>query len=1340
MMTCPSTETLQQLIDDTLSADDHRALDAHLETCAVCKALLDRLAGRATVGSVYVPGPGHHHAAEPSTIPFVDFAAPMPRVPGFDVLGELGRGGMGVVYKARQVELKRIVALKMILAGAHAGAGALRRFQTEAEAVARLQHPNIVQIYEIGRHEDLPFFALEFVEGGNLHQKLARTPQPANEAAGLIETLARAIHVAHQRGIVHRDLKPANILLTSDGQPKISDFGLAKQLDEDSGQTHTGQVMGTPSYMSPEQAAGRIQEIGPLTDVYALGAILYEMLTGRPPFKGANARETLDQVCFQEPVAPTLFQPKLPRDIDTICLKCLRKEPSQRYASAQALAEDLRRFLAGEPILARPVSAWQRALKWARRRPALAGLFLTAAGLLFVATIAAFALVGYLTRLQYSWQLEDSNALLDAARDRAEKSKKEAEDNRAEAVKQKAEAERQRMEADKLRLLAHRYQYAAQINLAHRSWHEKAMPEMLDLLYGMLPEQSDDQDPRGFEWYYLKRLCRSELFTLEGFKGPVITMAFSPDGQRLATADRNVLKVWDLKTRHQVVTIQGSYHNPVFSQDGNRLAAGTGSDSKQFAIKVWDSANGQELLTIDTGPWIEVFGADGQIFTRDSERVKAWDLMTGENTQSSPRKLSAQAALVFSSNAKHFAEVVHVDKPANIRRLVVSAMAKVKNPWSVELVSDNVAFSPDGKLLAFSAGISAYFRANQNDVQLRDLQGGPKTHAPLKGHTAPVKILAFSPDSRQVASASSDGILKVWQLASGKELLTYQTGAAASSLVFSPNGKALAATIGNTVKVYDATVGRESLTFPSLITLQSYHGNVLFSPDGKRLACLRASTQPLQGFSVAIWDSTIAKELARISLGKGAGGTPLKMGFSPSGERFATIVQGTVKVWEISTPAKATFTFSTGNRDLAAAEFSPDGQRLATAAKVPADQESTEVKVWDWVSGKEIFSVPGPAGSVTALAFNQDCQRLVAVGTKSVKVFDATTGKELQSFDLVTGGPTSSAAISPDGHRVVLASANEIRLLDATTGTQLLSFRPARDGGVAFSADAQRLVCGGLNNTVRVYDVATGQELLALKGHLSPIRHVAFSLDGKRVAAASYGITDEPPSILTIWDGSPLEEETERANGAQAHIYLGKALYSKQNFEGAIMKYRLAIQLQPNNALAHTGLANALYGKKDLQGAISVYRKAVEIDPDDPLAYINLANALRDNKDLENAATLYRKAAGLYAERGWAYYQSDQRTKAMADLRQRAIADLSKAIEFDAKCFLTYLRRGIVYNSKGSWHNAIADLSQAIQIDPKYPSCYMNRAWAYNKLNKRDEAMADYSKAFQIGPIFIVPY
>jgi eukaryotic-like serine/threonine-protein kinase len=374
------------------------------------------------------------------------------KVPGYEILGELGRGGMGVVYKARQIGLNRLCALKMILAGGLASADSLLRFKLEAEAIAHLQHPNIVQVYEIGEAEECPYFSLEFVDGTNLQNRIAATPQPPADTARLMYQICQGVHAAHQRGVLHRDLKPANVLMTKDGVPKITDFGLAKRIEEkDQGQTKTGAILGTPSYMAPEQAMGRAKDVGPAADIYSLGAVLYDMLTGRPPFRGETVMDTLNQVQKLEPLPPRNLVPKVPLDMQTICLKALQKEPSKRYATAGDMAEDLRRFLAGEPIQARPTPAWERGVKWAKRRPALA----TAISVSSVALVTVLTMGGlWLNTERVAAADKATNAeqqklaalrekdLEQSARLEAERLKKLADDQRALADEQRALADK----------------------------------------------------------------------------------------------------------------------------------------------------------------------------------------------------------------------------------------------------------------------------------------------------------------------------------------------------------------------------------------------------------------------------------------------------------------------------------------------------------------------------------------------------------------------------------------------------------------------------------------------------------------------------------------------------------------------------------------------------------------------------------------------------------------------------------------------------------------------------------------------------------------------------------
>jgi tRNA A-37 threonylcarbamoyl transferase component Bud32 len=423
---CPDTATLQRFLNDELSAADGAGVKEHVDSCPACQEVLKGLVGNLSesfdaITPLFGAALAAHDSALPTlppSIPALQVPAEATRpqtelpsgpihVPGYEILAEVGRGGMGVVYKARQLRPERIVALKMLLAGRHAEPNDRTRFLREADAVAQLQHPNIVPLYEAGQHGDLPYFTLEFVSGGSLANLLQGKPLPPRDAARLVEQLARGMQYAHERGIIHRDLKPSNILLSevSGGavsgkdpthhspltthQPKITDFGLAKKIADSAALTATGAVFGTPPYMAPEQARGAAKQVSAAADVYALGAILYECLTGRPPFQGPTSTDTLLQVLQDEPVPPSRLQRSMPRDVETICLKCLEKAPNRRYGSARELAEDLRRFQAKEPIRARPVGRAERLIKWCRRHPGVSVL----SAMVILLTLVAGSLV-----------------------------------------------------------------------------------------------------------------------------------------------------------------------------------------------------------------------------------------------------------------------------------------------------------------------------------------------------------------------------------------------------------------------------------------------------------------------------------------------------------------------------------------------------------------------------------------------------------------------------------------------------------------------------------------------------------------------------------------------------------------------------------------------------------------------------------------------------------------------------------------------------------------------------------------------------------------------------------
>src|SRR5262245_16113713 len=493
----------------------------------------------------------------------------------YELLDQLGRGGMGAVFKARHRRLNRTVALKVVLSGRFASPAELQRFRNEAEAVAALDHPHIVPIYEVGEHEGQPYFTMRFLEGGSLGQRPKTNPTPSpgdqKDAARLVASVARAVHHAHQRGILHRDLKPANILLDADGRPHVTDFGLAKKIEGGPGVTLSNAVVGTPCYMAPEQAAGRKGELTTATDVYGLGAMLYELLTGRPPFQADTPLETLRQVVESPPERPSQRQPKVDRDLELVCLKCLEKDPARRYGSAAALAEDLERWSSGVPVTVRTPGVWRRCVAWARRRPVLAVL----AG---VSAVAVLALAAAAVGLVFSLQMRD------AAR---------------QEMGLRAEADQQRTSAEQARALAKGYLYGAQLNLAQRAWQENRLPRAVELLEGQRPAPGEE-DLRGFEWHYLWRLCHGELMTLPGQQDGATCVRWGPDGGRLASGGKDgLVRVWDARTGQAVWTLEG--HAPdvlslCFSADGKLLASSGAIDR---TVKVWDTQTGRELFDME---------------------------------------------------------------------------------------------------------------------------------------------------------------------------------------------------------------------------------------------------------------------------------------------------------------------------------------------------------------------------------------------------------------------------------------------------------------------------------------------------------------------------------------------------------------------------------------------------------------------------------------------------------------------------------------------------------------------------------------------------------------------
>jgi len=1053
------------------------------------------------------------------------------RIGNYQILQEIGRGGMGVVYKARQANLSRIVALKMILAGEHSGLRERARLRNEAQAAAQLMHPNVVQIFEIGEHQGLPFLAMEYVAGGNLTRTLRAMPQAFRWSARLTETMARAIHVAHQRGIVHRDLNPSNILIALDGTPKISDFGLAKFLVDDKGLSLSGVILGTPSYMAPEQVSGNGQTIGPGTDVYALGALLYEMLTGAAPFRGFTPMETLCQVMEAELVPPSRLRHGVPEDLETICLKCLDRDPARRYSSAEDLAEDLRRYQENQPVRAHRTSKCRQALQWTRRQP-------MAARLLGLCSLLLFTLLGVV--IAYSLYVTEQNRVSERAWSRAIKLKNEI------AI----ERDKFSYEAS----TARRRTYDAQLFQVKQSI-ESGQIELAQELFQPVLENfaATAKDPAGFELQYLNRLIERAAWLLEGHGAKVSCLAVSRREGTLVSGDSSgQVIVWDLD-RKIPRYCQGKHNAPVCKVAivaGDETRRGTiasliAQGGKSVELKLWDTATGALITTLHTGslqdPDIQ-FSPDGSLLTLcglapddHGEQSYIWKL----NSASPPDKPSATIPGTFKQAFSPDGKLLAAGGcDGTVRLHVMADLGSVHRPPALEQRPGGrvtaLAFSRDGSRLAAgrqdrgltvwevaTGRIFAHYTDQDGPVVFVDFcldgkalvgcegttvlwtrpldQPGPRRLLP--GVESQINSVCLSSDGRLLAAAARNQPVIIWNLSAGtKERFYLANNRSVDQVEFTPDNKSLI--LG--CKDRQIRVWR-FLDTPDLKRSLAGHQKeawaLTFSPDGSLLA------SGSDDHTIKLWDVDSERELLTLT---GHSQTVTALAFFHEGDRLASVsLDGKVILWDLTRTgpdrrqvlASSSVLHAYDDR-LRAVSVSSDDQHLAAAGSKGL------IHICDVAEREVQFDLAGHTGPVYALAYSTNPWVLASASAdRTVRWWDPNSGAEIGNDKRPFTGDMRSVAFSTDG--LMMAAGGDPRnvtlwSMNSWEVTRTMTGHPLTVRSVAFSPDFKTIATGCDDEKVRLWDTVTGQQFYALLGHTDRINAVAFSPDGKTLASCDH--------------------------------------------------------------------------------------------------------------------------------------------------------------------------------------------------------------------------------------------
>ena len=1003
----------------------------------------------------------------------LDRARQIRRLGDYELLEEIAAGGMGVVFRARQISLNRIVALKTIVGGPLASSSMVGRFRTEAEAAANLDHPNIVPIFEVGEHEGVHYYSMRFIEGGSLQDHMGDYALPQgsearalsraemdtrqSRVARLLAMIARGVHHAHQHGILHRDLKPANILLGAQGEPLIADFGIAKLLVGDGNSTRTATVIGTPNYMAPEQAAGGVRPLTTAADVFSLGAILYQLLTRRLPFQGATPLETLTRVIEQDPPPPRSSNKGIDRDLDTICRKALLKNPAQRYGSAEVLADDLERWLRGEPIAARPVSATERTWRWCRRKPALAAM---SAGLIL-------SIVTGLVISIWQWR-----------------------------------------RADRTSAILAQNLYVSDVGVGYGAWESGNIERARTLLDGQRPRHGDP-DLRTFEWRYLFGLTRPrEILTIRTGADQVWGSAVSPDGRLLATGSGNGrIQLWDLPSGAPLGTLQASsgiIYCIAFSPDGALLATATDTNE----VHLWDTSRRQLVgRLVHRGATASLaFSPDGRtlatmagyLYAIDTPaELSLWDVASRQKVSSLVGHTSSAGWMHFSPNGRLLA-TPQGDGSVTLWNVGSGTLAGRLTGHKGLVIC--ARFSPDGTILA-TGGIDGSVRLW--DVATRQML------VVLGFHQGAVYSLAFSPDGERLVSGGLDHTARLWNVKAQRPVGVLRGhDSRVFSVSYTPDGRTvLTASLDGTAKVWSSRDAPESEVF------DRHPGNwatVDFSPNGRLMTRSVASAD-----RITLWDAQ--------RLGKVADIPHRDSSFSPDSSLLATTSAGGLTLWDVTGGGpKLVANIALDAPPIHTPVFSPDGQVLAASLGKPSPRiEIRSVAHRDRMA--QLIEAPN-RGDVASYAFSRDGTLFVTgYDDGRIRLWDArtwTAGRLLEGHTQ----RVNAVAFSPDGRLLATASADTtVQLWSTTFHTAPTALRG--DGGaiisVAFSPDGQTLAVGSVDGTVKFWNVRTRREVATIKAHDSVVTSVAFSPDGRMLATISVDQT------MRLWK-APALAETDR--------------------------------------------------------------------------------------------------------------------------------------------------------------------------------------------------------------------